>query len=96
MWKIERTIYRVWLVDEQNNLVTRVSGGRSRKEDEANAEKIVAAFRQLQQMQTWLGFYQQCLAKGHEPVIMDVKGNKELRCGVCGWLIGVIEECKTA
>ena len=48
MWKIERTIYRVWLVDEQNNLVTRVSGGRSRKEDEANAEKIVAAFRQLQ------------------------------------------------
>jgi hypothetical protein len=92
-WHIERTKVRCWIVDEQNNLVTRVSGGRSQKEDEANAEKIMAAFRQLQQMQAWLGLYQQCLAKGHEPVIMDVKGVKELRCGVCGWMIGTIEKC---
>jgi hypothetical protein len=92
-WHLEKTRVRCWIIDENNNLVTRISGGRSQKEDEANAEKIMAAFTQLQQLSVWINLYQKCLKDGHEPVIMDVKGVKELRCGVCGWLICVIEEC---
>jgi S-adenosylmethionine hydrolase len=99
-WHIERTKVRVWIVDENGNVITRVSIGMFQRQNEINAEKIIQAVNrlpeaeaELQKIKVWLGLYQKCLSQGHESVIMAVNGANELRCGVCGWMIGTIEKC---
>jgi hypothetical protein len=100
-WHIERTKVRVWIIDENGCVITRVSSGMFQRQNEINAEKIIQAVNrlpeaeaELQQLKVWLGLYQKCLNQGHEPVIMAVNGANELRCGVCGWKIGAFGECK--
>ena len=91
-WHLERTRVRVWIVDENGNLVTRISSGRTQKEDEAFAAKIVNAVTRLPLLENWIQLYQHCLTHGHKPVIIEENGNRAVVCSVCNWKIGTIEQ----